>query len=379
MQPTVPTPSDKTPPMHVDPQNVEWLNAVCPPPSIQHADAARQRQSTLTKPPGSLGALEQIAIRLAGLQRRALPTAEHAQIVIFAADHGVAERGVSAYPSSVTVQMLRNFVANGAAISVLAQTLQASLTVIDVGTRARDPIAGVIIDKVCFGTNDLSCERAIAAADLAHGLAAGRRAIMRLAGTSADIVILGDMGIGNTTAAAAVVAALRRSATADVVGAGSGLDAAGIARKQAIIERALTLHRLTADHPPHDGPGTERALEVLSCVGGLEIAALCGAIIAAGQAGLPVLVDGFIVSVAALAAVDINPSCRPWLLFSHRSAEKGHRVVLDLLDADPLIDLSLRLGEGSGAATALPIVRLACALHAGMATFDEAQVAQAER
>jgi nicotinate-nucleotide--dimethylbenzimidazole phosphoribosyltransferase len=174
------------------------------------------------------------------------------------------------------------------------------------------------------------------------------------------------MGIGNTTAAAAMAAALLAARAADVVGAGTGLDADGMTHKARVIDLALAMHTLDA--------GNADPIEVLSRVGGLEIAALVGAMLAAAQARIPVLVDGFIVSVAALAAVRINPSCAPWLLYSHRSQERGHRLVLEALNAEPILDLKLRLGEGSGAALALPIVRLAVALHAGMATFAEAQI-----
>ena len=184
--------------------------------------------------------------------------------------------------------------------------------------------------------------------------------------SGADLLILGEMGIGNTTAAAAIAAALLGARADDLVGAGTGLDADGISHKAQVIAAALGKHGLDASSAP---------LHVLACVGGLEIAALTGAIIAAAQARTPLLVDGFIVSAAALAATRINPTCAPWLIYSHRSLERGHRLVLEALAAEPILDLKLRLGEGSGAAVALPILRLACALHAQMATFEEARIA----
>lgn len=348
----------------------DWLSQSCPRPDQRQADAARARQAVLTKPAGSLGVLEDIAVQLAGLQGCERPSVEHPAIVLFAGDHGVTAQGVSAFPSAVTVEMLRNFARGGAAISVLARALGASLTVVDAGTLEHAPIDGVITDKPRAGTRDFSQGPALTGDEVAHALGAGRRAVARAKAGGADLLILGEMGIGNTTTAAAIAAALLRRAPGDIVGAGTGLGQDGLEHKTGVIERALERHGIVRSQAA--------ALEVLACVGGLEIAALSGAIIAAAQARLPVLVDGFIVTVASLAAVRLNPGCRPWLLFSHRSAEQGHWVVLDALEAKPILDLALRLGEGSGAAVAFPIVRLACKLHAEMATFEEAQVSQRE-
>jgi nicotinate-nucleotide--dimethylbenzimidazole phosphoribosyltransferase len=343
-----------------------WIGAACPAPSREHEERARARQRVLTKPRGSLGRLEALAIALAGLQASDRPAAARGPIIVFAGDHGVTARGVSAYPADVTVQMLRNFAAGGAAIAVLARELGVPLHVVDAGTLADTPVAGVVTEKPRRGTRDFTQGPAMTGEEAAFALGCGRRALERARAGGADLVILGEMGIGNTTAAAAIAAALTGRAPADVVGRGTGLDDAGLAAKTRVIGQALAHHRL-------DRPGADAAA-VLAAVGGLEIAALAGAILAAAQAGVPVLVDGFIVSAAALAAVRINPSSRPWLLFSHRSAEQGHRVLLEALDARPILDLDLRLGEGSGAALALPLLRLACALHNGMATFEEAAV-----
>lgn len=344
----------------------DWLSEPCPLPSDGSSAQARARQASLTKPAGSLGVLEDIAIQLAGLQGRPMPAVERPSIVLFAGDHGITAEGVSAYPSAVTVEMLRNFARGGAAICVLARALGASLEVVDAGALEHAPIAGVVTDKPRNGTDNFAREPAMSGTDLGHALGAGLRAVERAAGRRADLLILGEMGIGNTTSAGAISAAVLGVAPAEIVGAGTGLDAEGVARKADVIERALALHQL-AD---------ASVRSVLASVGGLEIAALAGAIVAAAQRRLPVLVDGFIVSVAALAAVGLNPGCRPWLLFSHRSAERGHRVVLEAMQASPILDLSLRLGEGSGAAIAYPVVQLACRLHSGMATFEEAQVSQ---
>lgn len=341
-----------------------WIEATCPVPSAHHEAAARARQAALTKPAGSLGVLEDLAVTLAALQATERPRAANAPIILFAGDHGVTAQGISAYPSAVTVEMLKNFASGGAAVAVLARELGVPLTVVDAGTLARDPLPGIVTDKPRRGTHDFTVEPAMTGDELAFAFAAGRRAVARAG--PADLVLFGEMGIGNTTSAAAVAAALLGKRPAEVAGAGTGLDAAGIARKAAVIEAGLARHGLDT--------ATADPLRVLASVGGLEIAALAGAILAAAQAGIPVLVDGFIVTVAALAATRVNPSAVPWLVYAHRSAERGHATVLDALGARPVLDLDLRLGEGSGAATALAVLRLACALHNDMATFEEAAV-----
>ncbi len=346
----------------------DWTRSPCPRPSTDYAERARQRQAQLTKPAGSLGRLEQLAIELAALQATERPRADKAPILIFAGDHGVTAQGVSAFPSEVTVQMLANFAGGGAAIAVLARELGQSLTVIDAGTLASEPLPGIITDKPRCGTRDFSLEAALHPAELDHALACGERAVIRAAAEAPDLLIVGEMGIGNTTAAAAIVCALAGEDPMAVAGAGTGLDDAGRRHKAQVIARSLKRHGF--------GPVPAEAENVLCAVGGLEIAALTGAIIAAAQRRIPVLIDGFIVSACALAATRINPSCRPSMVFSHASAERGHRVVLDALGARPLLDLELRLGEASGAALALPLIRLACALHKGMATFAEAAVSR---
>jgi nicotinate-nucleotide--dimethylbenzimidazole phosphoribosyltransferase len=342
----------------------EWVNQPCPASSAVHRDAAAARQGQLTKPTGALGRLETLAIELAGLQHASHPSAERAPIIVFAGDHGIAAQGVSAYPQEVTIAMMANFAGGGAAISVLARELGSRLEVVDAGTLAQSPMPGIIVDKPRCGSRDFSKEAALQAAELAFALDCGRRAVTRAMASEPDLLILGEMGIGNTTSAAAIAAGLLGVAADNITGLGTGLDAAGRVRKANIIDAALAHHRLA-------GGSAEK---ILCAVGGLEIAAICGAIIASAQRRVPILVDGFIVSVAALAATRLNPSCRPYLLFSHRSAEQGHCLVLEALEARTLLDLDLRLGEGSGAALALPIVRLACALHNRMATFAEAAV-----
>lgn len=342
----------------------EWVYRECPEISVCHREAAIVRQAQLTKPTGALGRLEQLAIELAGLQATEQPRASRAPIIIFAGDHGIVAQGVSAYPQEVTIAMMANFASGGAAISVLARELGSRLEVVDAGTLATEPTAGIVVDKPRHGTRDFSVEAALTSAELAFAFEAGRRAVVRAEAGQPDLLIFGEMGIGNTTTSAAIAASLLAVSAEEIAGSGTGVDAAGRARKARVIDAAIAGHGLAGGS----------AEEILCAVGGLEIAAIAGATIAAAQARIPVLIDGFIVSVAALAAARLNPSCQPFLLPSHQSAEQGHRLVLRALNVQPLISLDLRLGEGSGAAIALPLVRSACALHNDMATFAQANV-----
>ncbi len=346
-----------------------WYGQACGQPSQEYRQRALVRQRQLTKPEGALGRLETLAVELAALQGVDQPGAQRVPVVVFAGDHGVTAQGVSAYPAEVTVQMLHNFAGGGAAIAVLARELGLPLHVWDVGSRATTAIAGVVSAKTRYGTDDFSAGPAMSADDLDAAFDAGRRAVEVACADGADLLVFGEMGIGNTTAASALAAVLGPLPLDELVGAGTGLDAVRMVQKKNLIARALSLHgeAITAAQSP--------GLEALQRVGGLEIAAISAAMIAAAQRRVPVLVDGFIVSAAALAAVRINPGLRPWLLFSHQSAERGHIRLLEALQAQPLLALDLRLGEGSGAALALPLVRMACALHNSMATFAEAAVA----
>ncbi len=343
-----------------------WLQTPPRERNLVMAQRAAQRQSTLTKPPGSLGLLEQIAIDLAAMQGTDKPRAQRVFISVFAADHGVVAEGVAAYPQAVTQQMLSNIANGGAAISVLACELGARLEVVDVGTLcSRESVAGVIVARAGAATENLRCAAAMLPAQLTAAMWAGRDAVARAIDYRADVFIAGDMGIGNTTAAAAVAAALLERDAQETAGPGTGLDVAGVARKVDVIREALRLH----------APDPARPLEVLQTLGGFELAAMAGAYVACAQAGVTALVDGFIAGAAALAACRIQPATRDWLVFAHRSAEPGHRLLLEALGARPLLDLDLRLGEGSGAALAMNLLRSACELHNGMATFAEAGVA----
>ncbi|MFA6921918.1 MAG: nicotinate-nucleotide--dimethylbenzimidazole phosphoribosyltransferase [Gallionella sp.] len=337
-------------------------------------EQALARQGQLTKPLGALGVLESIAVRLAAMQGEPLPQLDHVQICIFAADHGIAAEGVSAFPQAVTGEMVKNFACGGAAISVLAKTLDAGLEVVNLGT-VNDPgdWPAVVRAVIAASTANFATEPAMTRSQLMAALKAGCDSVLRAKQASAQLYIGGEMGIANTTSAAAIACALLQESPKMLAGPGTGLDSAGVAHKAGVIGRALALHGLFPLTSDGEIEG-EGALEILRCVGGFEIAALTGAYLCAAQNGIPVLVDGFITTVAALVAVHINPGVRDWLLFAHTSAEPGHQRVLEALDAQPLLQLGMRLGEGSGAAVAVPLLRLACALHNGMATFAEAAV-----
>jgi nicotinate-nucleotide--dimethylbenzimidazole phosphoribosyltransferase len=344
--------------------NAWWLT---PAREVDQAcrEEALARQQQLTKPSGSLGRLEEAAVHLAGLQGRPQPKVDEVWIAIFAGDHGVVAEGVSAYPQAVTGQMLHNFIMGGAAISVLARQLSAQLDVVDLGTVAPLSLPGVRHLNLGPGTANFTQGPAMSESQLHAALGGGRDSVLRASAAGAQLFIGGEMGIGNTTVATALACALLECPTASLVGPGTGLDAQGVSHKAQVIDRALRLHAQSIGDP----------FASLRALGGFEVAALVGAYLACAQQGMAALVDGFICTVAALVAVRINPSCRTWLFFAHRGAEPGHRLVLEALQAEPLLDLGLRLGEGSGAALAVPLLRLACELHNGMATFAEAAVA----
>lgn len=346
---------------------IEWLTMPAARADAGAREAAKARQSRLTKPPGALGRLEDVAIHLAALQGTEQPCVDRVHITVFAGDHGVAAEGISAFPQAVTAEMVKNFAGGGAAISVAARALGASLEVINLGT-AFDPgpLEGVKSYHLGPGTANFSCEAAMSEHQLAGALGAGRLAAESAQLNGAQLFIGGEMGIGNTTAAAALACALLDALPQQLAGPGTGLDGHGVAHKSEVIRRALAYHSRHHDIP----------LEALRRLGGFEIAALVGSYIACAHIGLPVLVDGFISTVAALAATRLCPGTEHWLLYSHTSAEPGHRLVLDALKARPLLDLGMRLGEGSGAAVAVPLVRMACMLHNDMATFAEASVSE---
>ncbi len=337
-----------------------------PAPLEGAADAAWAHQQHLTKPPGSLGRLEQLAVELAAWFDEPWPRATPAAALLFASDHAVSLRGVSAYPREVTRAMVRNFLSGGAAAAVLARRHRIPLTVIDVGV-AGGPIdwtgGGYIRAPVAnAASGDLVTTDAMSEVTLAAALDAGERAVKDYA-RDARIVILGEMGIGNTTVASALAAGLLGGDANDWVGCGTGIHEPVLAEKRNIVAEALARVR------PESRPR-----ELLRRLGGREIAAMVGAMIAAARQRRVVLVDGFIVTAAAVAAIQLEPRLRPALLFAHRSAEAAHDRMLRALAARPLLDLGLRLGEGSGALIAWPLLDMACCLHREMATFESAAV-----
>ncbi|MGH1487082.1 MAG: nicotinate-nucleotide--dimethylbenzimidazole phosphoribosyltransferase [Cellvibrionaceae bacterium] len=345
----------------------QWFEKAVQPIDTAAAQAAKIHQSTLTKPLGSLGRLELIAEQFAAWQGDLEPVLDNINIAVFAGDHGVCQQGVSAFPQAVTTQMVTNFLDGGAAISVLSRELKANLHVVNMGIASALPEKyqqhqQLVNNPIAPGTKDFSIDAAMTQEQLELALSAGQAYVGSLKNT--HLFIGGEMGIGNTTAASAIYAALLSLSPQIVVGPGTGVDEKGLARKQDVIERALTLHGQYLGNP----------YDVLRCVGGFEIAGLVGAYIACAQTGIPVLIDGFICTAAALIATRLNSGVRDWLLFSHQSAEPAHCVALKELAVTPLLQLDMRLGEGSGAAVATSIIKSALVLHNQMATFEQAGV-----
>ncbi len=329
--------------------------------------AARARQARLTKPAGSLGRLEDLAVQVAGVQCRAVPRLAHRAIVVLAADHGVAAEGVSAYPQAVTAQMVANFLAGGAAINALARQVDARLVVVDVGVAAELPAADALWSApIARGTANLARGPAMTRAQAEAAIAVGIEVVEHEAARGLDAVVLGDMGIGNTTAGAALVAALCERPPREVVGRGTGIDDAGWARKVEVVERGLACNR----------PDPADPLGVLAALGGFEHAGLVGVALAAAARRALVVVDGLAAAVAALVAARLCPAVREYFVAGHASVEPGQRTALAALGLAPMLDLGLRLGEGTGGALALQVVDAALRLHAEMATFAQAGVAE---
>lgn len=329
--------------------------------------AAAARLDTLTKPPGSLGRLERLVVQLAGITRRTAPVIDPPAVLVFAGDHGVTAEGVSAYPADVTPQMVLNFLAGGAAINALARNAGAAVRVVDVGVAVPIEHPDLLMRKVRPGTANMAAGPAMSRTEAEQAIGAGAEVAIAEIRSGARCLALGEMGIGNTTPSAALLAVFGGLSPAQACGRGTGLDDAGVRRKIQAVEKAIRVN----------APDPADPVDVLAAVGGLEIAALAGAMLAAAAERVPVIIDGFIVGAAALAACRLQPLTQGYLIASHRSAEQAHRMTLDLMDLQPLMDLELRLGEGSGAALALPLVRGACRFMAEMATFTQAGVSEA--
>ncbi len=332
------------------------------------ADTVRHAIDIKTKPPGSLGRIEALALQMAGAQNTTSPAADPARLLLFAGDHGMVAEGVSAWPSEVTTQMVANFLTGGAAANVFARTNEIAITIVDAGIAGDlpDTLAGHP-DLVCAGirkgTRNALVEDALTMAETEAALAFGAKCAVDAVASGARVIALGEMGIGNTASAALLAHAVDGIDLGPLTGPGAGLDEAGVSRKAEILGR-IAMRR----------PGRLSPVEALSVFGGLEIAMMAGALIGAASARAIVLVDGFIASAAALCALRARPDALPYAVFAHRSKEPGHRLILEALGAEPLIDLDLRLGEGTGALLAFPLLRNACAMLAEMATFESAGV-----
>ncbi len=335
-------------------------------PDPQVAAAARARQAQLTKPPGSLGRLEDLSVWVAACQGVCPPREfGRPRVVVFAGDHGVTAAGVSAYPAEVTAQMVANFDAGGAAINVLAETAGASVRVVDIAVDTDEPASPPIgAHKVRRGSGNIAVEDALTADETTAAIEAGRRIADEEVDSGADLLIAGDMGIGNTTAATALIAALTDSEPVAVVGRGTGIDDAGWARKTAAIRDALYRARGVSADP----------IALLRVCGGADLAAIAGFCAQAAVRRTPVLLDGVVVTAAALVADRLAPGARQWWQAGHRSTEPAHAVALQRLELEPILDLRMRLGEGTGAAVALPVLRAAVAALVSMATFAEAGI-----
>jgi nicotinate-nucleotide--dimethylbenzimidazole phosphoribosyltransferase len=329
--------------------------------------AARARQDMLTKPQGSLGRLEALSIQIAGITGQPIPHLAHKVIITMAGDHGVVAEGVSAYPQAVTLQMVYNMLGGGAAINVLSRHVGARVVVVDMGV-ASDlaASAGLVNAKIGYGTGNIACGPAMSRQTAERAVLAGYAVLLAQKKQGLDIVGTGDMGIGNTTPSAAIAAAFTGRPASEIVGRGTGVDDAGMERKRAAVERALAVNK----------PNPDDALDVLAKVGGFEIAGLAGVILGAASCRIPVLIDGFISTAAAMVAVGLAPQARPYLIAAHRSQEHGHRVMLEWLGLDPLLDMDMRLGEGTGAVLGISLAEAACKILAEMATFGEAGVSE---
>lgn len=335
------------------------------PPDEAAMAAARKRQDELTKPRGSLGVLEELSVKIAGIRRSPLPTLENKAIVVMAADHGVVAEGVSAYPQEVTRQMVANFLDNGAAINVLAAHTGARLVFVDMGVVGGfEPHPSLLCRMIGFGTKNMARGPAMSRQQASEALEAGIAVLEAQLEPGLDIVGTGEMGIGNTTSASAIAAAVTGLPAAELTGAGTGIDQKQLAYKVEVIKRALAVNQLSRDS----------AVDVLAKVGGFEIGGLAGVILAAAANHVPVVIDGFISGAAALIAVKLSPGVRDYLIASHLSAEAGHRAVLEYLGLTPLLDLKMRLGEGTGAALGISLAEASVKLLKGMSTFGEAGV-----
>ena len=339
------------------------------PTNHQLLAQAQSRLDRLTKPLGSLGRLEELAAQYVMISGERKPSVPRGVVFTFAADHGVTMEGVSAYPREVTAQMVLNFLRGGAGVNVLSRHAGVAVRVVDIGVAHEFGIVPELIQKkISFGTKNFLMEPAMSREQAEQSIIVGMEMATLASQEGIGLIGTGDMGIGNTTPSAAITAVMTRLPVAAVTGHGTGIDDAGYARKVSVIQRALDLHL----------PDGADALDVLRKVGGLEIGGLAGLILGAAAARVPIVLDGFIAGAAALIAVGLQPLCRDYLIASHRSVERGHQAILDHLRLKPLLDLDLRLGEGTGACLGMSLVCAAVKIYTEMATFQEAGVSEKE-
>ena len=337
------------------------------PLDAESMSAARARQDVLTKPQGSLGRLEALSIQIAGITRQPRPKIQHKVVTVMAGDHGVVAEGVSAYPQEVTPQMVLNFLYGGAAINVLTRHVGARVVIVDMGAAATmEPHPQLLIRKIAPGTANIAVGPAMTRQQAEACLLAGAEIVEAEIANGLDLLATGDMGIGNTTPSAAIAAAVTGKSVREIAGRGTGVDDRGLERKISAIERALQVNQPN----PADG------LDLLAKIGGFEIGGLAGAILGAAANGRPVVIDGFISTAAAIIAVTLNPQVRDYLIAAHTSQELGHRLMTEWLGLTPLLDLQMRLGEGTGAALAMSIIEASCTVLDEMATFGEAGVSE---
>jgi nicotinate-nucleotide--dimethylbenzimidazole phosphoribosyltransferase len=337
------------------------------PLDLKSMAAAKARQDTLTKPTGSLGRLEELSIRIAGIQGKPLPQIKQKAAIVMAADHGVAVRGTSAYPQEVTAEMVLNFLHGGAGINVISRQVGASVVIVDMGVAKKlESNPGLISRRIAAGTQDMSKGPAMTVAQATRSVEAGIEIVTTEIKKGLDIVATGDMGIGNTTASAAICAVMTGKTAAEVTGRGTGLDDRQLEQKIMIINEAITLNK----------PDSSKPLEVLAKVGGFEIGGLAGVILGAASHRIPVIIDGFISGAAALIAAGLCPQCKDYMIAGHCSVEPGHKIILQHLGLKPLLDLEMRLGEGTGAALAMSFAETSVRILTEMATFAEAGVAE---
>lgn len=328
-------------------------------------ESARKRQDELTKPRGSLGELEELSIRVAGIKAQASPQIEQKGIITMAADHGVVAEGVALYPQEVTRQMVLNFLNGSAGINVLARQINARVVIVDMGVIGGfSPMPNLICKMLDFGTKNMAVGPAMSREQAINAIESGIEILETECEKGLDIVGTGDMGIGNTTASSAIFAVLSGKPVAEVTGRGTGLDNEQLNHKVRIIEKAIKVNK----------PDAKDAVDVLSKVGGFEIGGLCGVILSAAKNRIPVVIDGFISTAAAALAMRMEPQVKDYLIASHESAEAGHKSILEFLELKPLLKLNMRLGEGTGAALGINLVEAAVRTLNEMATFSEAGV-----